>query len=253
MDTTEIVQVTRKCFKGENPLFKYSFNDGEGFLIYVVRGKGKAILNKVKYPLLPGTVVFCREKGTLAFRFSKNTEIEYFSAEIKFADDNFPPKESFVCRFRNDDIKPIWDNFFKAFIHKRKYHPCHLYSAFCMFICNVMPPIPADDTTMREISLLAEEIHNNFLSDIDVKKYSDKTGLSKDRFSVIFKNNYSLPPYKYQLMLKMEEATNLLTHTDLSVGEISKMLGFSSPLYFSSAYKKQIGMAPTEVRKRGSH
>jgi AraC-like DNA-binding protein len=51
-------------------------------------------------------------------------------------------------------------------------------------------------------------------------------------------------------MLRMQDATDLILQTDLPIGKISEKLGFSNQLYFSTAYKKQVGITPSEMRKR---
>ena len=101
------------------------------------------------------------------------------------------------------------------------------------------------------LKALVKDIHQNFLHDkTDIESYAEKLDISKDRLSVIFKKKYGLPPYKYQLKLKMDYATDLLMHTDLPIGEIADKLGFQNQLYFSTAYKKQVGVSPSEMRKR---
>jgi AraC family transcriptional activator of pobA len=47
----------------------------------------------------------------------------------------------------------------------------------------------------------------------------------------------------------MLEAARLLRFTDLTVGEIAFRAGFSDPLYFSRAFKRHTGNAPTDYRR----
>jgi AraC family transcriptional regulator, transcriptional activator of pobA len=46
----------------------------------------------------------------------------------------------------------------------------------------------------------------------------------------------------------MLEAARLLRFTDLTVGEVAHRAGFSDPLYFSRAFKRHAGEAPSEFR-----
>jgi len=46
----------------------------------------------------------------------------------------------------------------------------------------------------------------------------------------------------------MLEAARLLRFTDLTVGEVAHRAGFSDPLYFSRAFKRHTGEAPTDFR-----
>ena len=49
---------------------------------------------------------------------------------------------------------------------------------------------------------------------------------------------------------RIEKAVDLLTHTDLSITEISEQLGFRYPRYFSSVFKQAKGVLPTTFRKQ---
>ncbi len=46
----------------------------------------------------------------------------------------------------------------------------------------------------------------------------------------------------------MLEAARLLRFTDLTIGEVAHRAGFSDPLYFSRAFKRHTGEAPTDFR-----
>jgi AraC family transcriptional activator of pobA len=48
----------------------------------------------------------------------------------------------------------------------------------------------------------------------------------------------------------MLEAARLLRYTDLTVGEVAHAAGFADPLYFSRAFKRQLGEAPMAYRDR---
>ena len=115
---------------------------------------------------------------------------------------------------------------------------------------------PEDESSIDYLNEQAQKGKTTSYSQSDDKiaalsnKYAEMLDLSKDRVSVIFKNRFGHAPYQYQIMLKTQEATDLLLHTDLSIGEIAEKLGYKNQLYFSTAYRKQTGVAPTDMRKR---
>ena len=41
----------------------------------------------------------------------------------------------------------------------------------------------------------------------------------------------------------------LLEHTNYNVKEISEIVGYDNPLYFSRVFKKEIGQSPAQYRK----
>jgi len=50
--------------------------------------------------------------------------------------------------------------------------------------------------------------------------------------------------------IKIREATRLLRDSELNISEIAYHLGFSDPLYFSKYFKKEVGVAPQQYRKK---
>ena len=47
----------------------------------------------------------------------------------------------------------------------------------------------------------------------------------------------------------MNNAVSLLETTDYNVAEISAIIGYDNPLYFSRIFKKQRGVSPKDYRK----
>ena len=55
---------------------------------------------------------------------------------------------------------------------------------------------------------------------------------------------------QYVLSLRITNAENLLETTEYNIAEISNIVGYENPLYFSRIFKKQKGLSPSEYRKR---
>ena len=60
-----------------------------------------------------------------------------------------------------------------------------------------------------------------------------------------------MPLTKYITLLRLQKACSLLNDVDKSINEISSIVGYSDPLYFSRIFKSVTGMAPTRYRQRG--
>ncbi len=72
--------------------------------------------------------------------------------------------------------------------------------------------------------------------------------MSKYHFSNRYKELTGYSPVKHFLNMKMEHACHLLDASELSVGEISRHLGYEDPLYFSRLFSKTIGISPRRYR-----
>ena len=58
-----------------------------------------------------------------------------------------------------------------------------------------------------------------------------------------------MSPVQYILSLRMLNAQSLLERTNYSIKEISEIVGYENPLYFSRVFKKEIGKSPAQYRK----
>jgi len=66
----------------------------------------------------------------------------------------------------------------------------------------------------------------------------------------VFTEEYGISPINYLISKRIEEGKQLLQRTDYSLALIGRTLGFSSPSYFSQAFKKQVNCTPMEYRKK---
>lgn len=65
----------------------------------------------------------------------------------------------------------------------------------------------------------------------------------------IFTEEYGISPMNYLISRRVEEAKQLLKNDDYTMSMVSRILGFSSPSYFSQIFKKSIGMTPNQYRQ----
>ncbi len=83
---------------------------------------------------------------------------------------------------------------------------------------------------------------------VTVQKMAEIAGYHPSHFAKLFQKRLGVTPVQFIIHKKTERAIELLTDTDLPVSSIAELLGFSSQFYFSSFFKKQTGMNPSEYR-----
>lgn len=228
--------------------YERNFSENEYFLMYIKSGKANLIIDKILYKVSSGCFVLC-SNANLKYRFSKRHPVSVLTLSFSGYTDHLPCGV-YKCADKISAERFI-DLIKEEFLLKKVHSEKLLYSLTESLFVILSRAIEKESDVDKVIDALMLDIHKNYRTGkIDVNKYAESLDLSKDRVSVIFKERFGYAPYQYQIMLKMQDATDLLLHTDLSIGEISEKLGYKNQLYFSTAYRKQVGISPSEMRKR---
>jgi len=76
------------------------------------------------------------------------------------------------------------------------------------------------------------------------------SGLSRTYLSYIFKEVTGMRLQDYLIQVRLNKAKELLSQIDLKVKQIAYEVGFTDPNYFCRAFKKKVGLNPTNWRLR---
>ncbi len=91
-------------------------------------------------------------------------------------------------------------------------------------------------------------IRESLETNLTIQQVAEEMGVSYSTFRKLFKEYTGIAPATYQQDLKLQRAKELLATTDESIKEIAYRLNFESPDYFSSKFKIQTGLKPSEFR-----
>lgn len=101
----------------------------------------------------------------------------------------------------------------------------------------------------KECAAVRHYIDNHFKENINLDMLSELVHVNKYYMVHSFTKEYGISPINYLISRRIEESKYLLSDTDLSLSQISHMLGFSSPSYFSQSFRRLEGMSPMEFRR----
>lgn len=102
---------------------------------------------------------------------------------------------------------------------------------------------------LSEMDNAVRYFHENYNKPICIEEYAAKQHMSVSWFIRNFKEYSGSTPTQYLLSLRIANAQTLLEKTNYTVTEISEIVGYDNPLYFSRLFKKQSGLSPSEFRK----
>ncbi len=65
-----------------------------------------------------------------------------------------------------------------------------------------------------------------------------------------FKETFDITPLKYLIQLRMNNATKLLSQSDISVRDVAELSGYRDEIHFMKTFKSYFGITATEYRKQ---
>ena len=92
-------------------------------------------------------------------------------------------------------------------------------------------------------------INEHLIDDISTADVAKHVNYSESYFGYAFKKKYGVSIGQYIVELRLAKSKNLLRNTSFSIAGVASSVGFDSPNYFSSLFKKHFGVSPKEYRK----
>ncbi len=113
-----------------------------------------------------------------------------------------------------------------------------------------------------QLEFTAEKYHNQkemeatvhffnecFTQTISIEEYARSRHMSISWFIRSFRQYMGMTPMQYITSIRINKAKELLRSTSCSIQEISGLVGYENPLYFSRIFRKQTGLSPSQYRK----
>ena len=107
----------------------------------------------------------------------------------------------------------------------------------------------ATGNVQEQIERAAAYFNENYNTKISIDDYPESLHISTNWFIHNCKQYAGMSPAQYILSLRMVNAQSLLERTTYNIKEISEIVGYENPLYFSRVFKKEIGKSPAQYRK----
>lgn len=219
-------------------------------ILTVLDGKSM-VVNRDQVVYVPGGLRYKLEITSC----SKNSEVYVFDFWLRDADGvvimcNEEPQllpESLTESFENNFLK-LYDINLMPIIYYPKRHI--LAYTIMTDVIYAFRRTNYAGTEFLNISKAIAYIEQNYTKEISNEFLADMCSLSVGCFIRTFRRCYNTTPKKYILDLKLSKAKVLLETTEKTVLEIAYETGFEPPAYFSSIFKKKLGMTPTEYRKQ---
>ena len=252
-----------KIFAREN--YSASSDEETGYLLmYTLSGTGTVRCNEKQRQIGKdeAVVIDCKEHYEYACAESSDGSWVFCyvhfdgSGCVFYADylDIYAKEKIYVSNRIN--ITAYLDKLFSTLNHSDSYYRCLQTETLCRILTLLASEQllidHAENVSLSHtetIHNVAEEIDKNHWQPLTVEELAKAAGMSKYHFLRIFKEVMGVTPYKYMLMKRIEAAKKILKTTELSVYEVSMMVGFKDECHFSRTFKNITNTTPFRYKK----
>lgn len=123
-----------------------------------------------------------------------------------------------------------------------------LQQIFFQIIRDIQEP-RASHQIRHEIQSAVHYFNEHVSESISIENYAASQHLSTCWFIRSFRKYIGMPPMQYLTSLRIQKAKKFLIDTDYPIAEISTLVGYENPLYFSHLFHRMTGYSPSEYRK----
>ncbi|MEF2246503.1 helix-turn-helix domain-containing protein [Paenibacillus sp. IITD108] len=231
-------------------------------LIYHIEGTAQARSKGIDYDLASGTAVLYRPGEEQRYSLSDETPvkslwihftgygIESLLEKLQLADRNI------FFAAPSDDLLPLFHMARNEIAAQRSGYEVYIASLLLQILTVISRNYLQSRFTSRQLEtqtnfdLAITYIHSNYDKPITIPEIAHIAGLSISRYIQVFKQQIGTTPKDYIVKYRLNKAKELLFETNLTIRQISVIVGFSDQLYFSRMYRKVEGICPKEDRKR---
>lgn len=110
----------------------------------------------------------------------------------------------------------------------------------------LVPEAPHGDAAVAKARAF---IQRELAQPLDLAQISRAAGVSRQHLLKLFRERGLPTPTEYLYARRLETAAHLLSHTGLSIAEISEQTGFTNPYHFSRKFSQTHGLSPRAWRQ----
>ncbi len=211
---------------------------------YLLRGVGKFFYNGNTYFATEGDLIYIAKDTKYYSVWYGEPEIEFYSITFDFTH----PYAYYDYRFQI--VKNYPRELFDGMIKNFKEHPGLSLSKMYTLLDDIYPKLQKDASPIQNGAIEDSIIYieNNYASPIEIDELCRLCHLSRSSLFEAFKKRTGVSPINYKHNIMIQHALDMLSHTNMTVDEISQAVGFSSSNYFRTVFFKLTGKKPKEIR-----
>ena len=100
-----------------------------------------------------------------------------------------------------------------------------------------------------EMDQVCQFIQENLAQPLTVRQLARLVHLSQSRLKARFKAEVGIPPADFIMRQRVERSKEMLEAAEMNIADIAAALGFSTPQYFATVFRRYTGQTPSRFRQ----
>ena len=95
---------------------------------------------------------------------------------------------------------------------------------------------------------VTQHVQENLQRELRLAELSALVHMSPYHFARLFKRSTGVPPHRFLIRRRIDEARALLAARTVPIGAIARLVGFRTPSHFTTTFRRITGMTPSAYR-----
>ena len=220
-----------------------------GFL-FKLKGYANYVIGGENVRIGAGEMIFM-PKGS-CYEYNTDPTLENTYTSINFQADLENPKSAVYSISDFYDADYIFNSFSELWRFGNVTDKYKCLSVFYDLLAYLSKIEHLKNSEKRKYSLIDPAVEymkkNIYKSNFKTEKLHRLCGISDTYFRKIFMQRFNMTPQKYVAFKRISHAKSIIESGDFeTIKEVSELVGYNDPLYFSKAFRKIYGFSPSNI------
>ena len=243
------LEVVNFIYETDFELMKKGIRWTSHCMMIIVQGSGIMCFDDMKVPVAPGSLVFGFNQENFSLTAPGPVEYMYISFRGERGDElfrRFGINRTCRCFTGFESLIPMW----KSSLSRAGEDNIDLAAeGILLYTFSKFDgkSVAGNDIVNRIVELTGENFSD---SDLSISAAAEELGYNSKYISHLFKEKMGISYSEYLRNIRIEYAVSLFDHGIDSVKNVALLSGYKDPLYFSSVFKKVVGISPKDYKHR---
>ncbi len=247
----ENLKIISSFHQGSKIYGKVEKRQSHGFLIRI-KGQVEYVIDGKNQRVNAGEMIFLPKGTSYVYSIDPNQENLYTSINFQAELEN--PKIGVYSIVDFYDVDYLCESFSEAWRFGNLSDRYKCISIFYDLLSYILRTDHLENSQKRKYHLIEPAVEylkkNIYDTGFKVNKLHRLCGISDTYFRKIFAQRFNMNPQEYVVFKRISYAKAIIESGDYeSIKEVSELVGYSDPLYFSKTFRKIYGCSPSNVNE----